>query len=439
MKWRARLVVLLGIMVLASCVSAPRRPPPPDLINTATPTGFPSSIRMLTIDRQGYLRNLPQWMADLRRAARDKPINILALSGGGSNAAFGAGALIGLSEAHARPQYQLVTGVSAGALLAPFAFLGSGWDPELRKIFTSGVIETLPRPNLFGMLRSFFFPEGVDGHDALATLVDRTYTDAMIDAVGREAATGRMLIVATTDLDDQETMLWNLGAIAEQGGPAAHKLFREVLTASASVPGVFPPVLIQVSEGGKTYDEMHVDGSVTTPLFIAPLIAVTTPGVGSQLAGAHVYVIVNGHLGMRPVKVPVNTLKILEGSFSAELVYGTRAAVDAVISLARRDHMDFLLTSMPSNYPSGDFLDFHRRHLLQLFDYGQSCAAHGLLWTSVLQSVKRDVHLSIDATPSTACPAVGLQPPGTVARKAPDAGSHAVLAASPRVPGSDRP
>lgn len=418
MKCHARLAALSGLLALAGCVSVARRPPPPELINRATPPGFSPDIRLLTVDRQGYLHNLPTWMASLGKAAQGQPINILALSAGGSNAAFGAGALIGLSEAHARPRYQLVTGVSAGALLAPFAFLGSGWDPELRKVFTSGVIETLPRPGVFSMLRGFFFPRGVGGRDALAALVDRTYSDALIDAVGREAATGRMLIVATTDLDDQETMLWNLGAIAEQGGSAAHALFRKVLTASASVPGVFPPVMIKVREGGKTYDEMHVDGSVTTPLFIAPLIAVTTDGVGSQLDGAHVYVIVNGHLGMRPVETPINTLKVLEASFSAELVYGTRDSVDAVISLARRDHMDFLLTSMPSDYPSGDFLDFHEQHLQQLFDYGQSCAARGLLWTNVSQAVARDVHLSLDGATSTACPAFGLQPLRTLTHRA---------------------
>lgn len=438
MKCHARLVTLLGFLALAGCVSVPRRPPPPDLINLAAPPGFSPDIRMLTVDRQGYLRSLPAWMANLSKAAQGRPVNILALSGGGSNAAFGAGALIGLSEAHARPPYQLVTGVSAGALLAPFAFLGPSWDPELRRVFTSGVIETLPRPGVFSMLRSFFFPRGVGGRNALAALVDRTYTTALIDAVGREAAAGRMLIVATTDLDDEETMLWNLGAIAEQGGPAAYKLFRKVLTASASVPGVFPPVMIKVREGGKTYAEMHVDGSVTTPLFIAPLIAVTTDGVDSRLAGAHVYVIVNGHLGMRPVETPVNTLRVLEASFSAELVYGTRDSVDAVISLARRDHMDFLLTSMPSDYPSGDFLDFHKQHLRQLFDYGQSCAAHGLLWTSVPQAVARDVHLSLDGATSTACPAFGLQPPRTrtLNRNAP---GHRAAVVAARLPHRHQP
>lgn len=403
-------VLLPCMAALGACALTPRRPPPPELINDAAPAGFSPDIRLLTVDRQRFVHELPQWLEGLHRAAGSGKISVLVLSGGGAGAAFGAGALVGMTRAHARPQFDLVTGVSAGALLAPFAFLGSAWDPQMEKVFKGGDIERLQRST--GRLETtgrFLFSRSAGAHDPLVELVDRNFTDAMIDAVGREAATGRMLIVATTDLDDQETVLWNMGSIAEHGGTAAHDLFRKVMVASASVPGVFPPVLIPVQEGSHTYDEMHVDGSVTTPLFIAPLIAQTVQGNEAEAEGANVYVIINGRLAMRPRETPINTLQVLKESFSAQLTYKTRDALGLIMALSHRNHMAFHLTDIPVGYPAGSFLDFHRKHMQQLFDYGEACAAEGLLWTSPEQTIRRDLYGKADeAQVTTACPAPAL-------------------------------
>lgn len=404
------LALLFGALVSGGCVSTPRRPPPPDLISNATPEGFPPDIRLVTIDRARFAREAPALLRGLGRSAPDGKINILVLSGGGAGGAFGAGALAGLAEAHARPQFQMVTGVSAGALVSPFAFLGAAWDPQLRKVFEGGDIERLQQSLTWGVIGRILFPQGIGGHDRLADLVDHNITDAMIDAIAREAATGRKLIVATTNLDDQETVLWDMGAIAMHGGLAAHELFRKVLTASASVPGVFPPVLIRVRDGGKIYDEMHVDGSVTTPLFAVPLIAHVLTEGGSELNGANLYAIVNGKLAMQPEETPINTIKILIDSFSAQITYKTRDALALVIALARRNHMHFRLTDIPVEYPSGSFLDFHRAHLRQLFGYGESCAKQGLLWTNPEQSIRHNLYRHPDeAALRAACPAAALQ------------------------------
>ncbi|MGH8145686.1 MAG: patatin-like phospholipase family protein [Rhodanobacteraceae bacterium] len=213
--WHSRQYWLaLAMMVLGGCVMVPRRPPPPDLINTAVPAGFKPDIRMLSVNRQRYMQELPGLAAGLRQAAHGRPINVLALSGGGSYGAFGAGALVGLSRAHARPKFQLVTGVSAGALLAPFAFLGTAWDTQLQQVFTSGALASLQHSgSMPSVLKRVVFPQGVGGHDVLASLVDRFISNALIDAVARQAKTGRQLWIATTDLDDQETMFWNMTAV----------------------------------------------------------------------------------------------------------------------------------------------------------------------------------------------------------------------------------
>lgn len=401
-----RLLLALPLVAFSSCVLVPRHPPPPQLINDAAPPGFSPGVRMLTVDRRRYMRDAPKWLAELKRAAHGKPVNILALSGGGSGGAFGAGALVGLSEANARPQFQLVTGVSAGALLAPFAFLGPGWDAQLRQVFASNALEGLQRSSKFGALERILFPQGLAGRDPLTGLVKKFVSNAMIDAIAREAATGRMLLVATTDLDNQETVLWNMGMIAEHGGPSGYALFRKILVASASIPGMFPPIMIRVTEGGRTYDDMQVDGSVTTPVFIAPIIAQTTPGAEAQLADANVYVIVNSHLGMQPSATPINTIGILEESFSAQLTYHTRAALINAMALAQRNHMHFMLTDLPTDYRAGGFLDFRRAHLQRLYDYGESCARRGLLWTDAAQSIRLNVYRHMGGLSSgPVCPA----------------------------------
>ena len=404
-RW-CRWILLLCTIVVGGCALSPRRPPPPDLISNAVPDGFSTRIRLYSVDRRHFASEWPQILIDLRRATKTSPAKILALSGGGATAAFGAGALIGLTQAHARPKFTVVTGVSAGALIAPFAFLGSAWDSQLRHVFASGRIERLGRAvSRISIARKMLFYNVASHHGPLTELVDQTYTDAMIDAIGREANSGRKLIVATTNLDSQETVLWDMTAIASRGGTPAHDLFRKVLTASASVPGVFPPVLIRVHEGNAVYDEMHVDGSVTTPLFVLPLIAPTVIDQGLQLKGGTIYVIVNGRLAMTPVETPVNTLKELAESFSAQLTYKTRDAVVLARGLAYRSHMQFRITSIPVGYPAGSFLDFHQTHIRQLFSYGESCAAQGLLWTSVAKSIERNIYRHVEATQSTtACP-----------------------------------
>lgn len=409
-RWRWGLLLLLSAASLGGCALTPRKPPPPELINSAVPEGFTPGMRLLTVDRDRFASEIPSLLSGLHKATGGGPLNILVLSGGGAGGAFGAGALVGLGKAHALPPFQVVTGVSAGALIAPFAFLGPAWNPQLEKIFNGGAIERLQRPRTLGLIGRTLFPRVAGSGDPLMVLVDRNITDAMIDAVARKAAQGNELIVATTNLDDQETMLWNMGAIAMRGGAAAHTLFRKVLVASASVPGVFPPVLIRVHEGNKAYDEMHVDGDVTTPLFAAPLIAHILPAQRSEFDGANLYVIVNGRLATQPQETPLDTFRILADSLSAQLTYKTRDALSLVLDLAQRDGMRFHFTEIPAEYPSGDFLDFSRKHLGQLFDYGEGCAMQGLLWTSADQALHQDIYRHAgEAATSNACPATTAQ------------------------------
>ena len=228
------------------------------IFNTTTPVRFQSVVRYADgyadADARAIESRFSETLQRRRAASIDGTVNILALSGGGAGGAFGAGALVGLSRRGVRPQFDIVTGVSAGALIAPFPFLGSGCDAQLTDAFSGARTQHLLGSRGIGAL----FRPGIYENRPLVDLVDHFATDDLIQAVAQQAATGRLLLVATTDLDTQETVIWDMGWIAARGGDEARVLFRNVLVASASIPGVFSPIVIRVQKAGVRYDEMHV-------------------------------------------------------------------------------------------------------------------------------------------------------------------------------------
>lgn len=402
-------LLMVALLVLAGCQTAQRRPAPADLIGNAAPDGFPAGVRLVTTDLRSFTALAPGFFAGLHAAASDGNVDILALSGGGSGGAYGAGVLTGMSRTHTRPVFELVTGVSAGALLAPFAFLGSSWDGPMQEAFTGERSAHLMRSPTRTILSRLLSPRGLPHQNALFKLVDHFVTPALVEAVAQAAASGRQLIVATTDLDKHETVLWNMGEIAQHGGTAARRLFRDVLIASASVPGVFPPVLIHVHEGNREYDEMHVDGGVTTSVFSLPLIAGIQTTELPLLRGVHLYMIVNGQLARVPQTTPYNTIDIISNALAAEMTYKTREAVVDNIAAAKRLGMQFSLTEIPVDYPQASFTDFDQARMMTLFNYAAECAAQGLVWMTPGQSIRRNMGPRRMATsPSPVCPAVPM-------------------------------
>ena len=250
-----------------------------------------------TMEVEGYIIEGHVPAEAIARLLRERPEGVtgLAISAGGANGAYGAGVLIGWTEAGDRPAFDVVTGVSTGALIAPFAFLGPDWDDELRAAYTDEDAARLTDGRWAIFVRPALF-----GGQSLRDLIGK-YVDArLLAAIAREHQTGRRLLVATTDLDAQETIVWDMGAIALAGQTpgyeeAAVSLFQTVLVASASIPGVFPPVMVDAdgAEGGRM--EMHVDGGVTTPFVLAPA-AMSFWEPDGVMRPEDLFVIVNGEL-----------------------------------------------------------------------------------------------------------------------------------------------
>ncbi len=380
-RWGAKLAVCMSMLcafALGGCTALPRREAPPALFSSAAPLGFDGDVRFLSTDRASVERKSTASLRRLRSSSKDGIVRALVLSGGGAGGAFGAGALIGLSRRGDRPQYDVVTGVSTGALIAPFAFLGSDWDSQLTEAFTSGRGAQM---SLRGLME---LPFGAPRRSAaLSVMVDHYVTAELIQAVAREAAKGRILWVATTDLDKEETVIWDLGVIAGRGGEPARRLFRDVLVASASIPGVFSPVLIHVQDAGVSYDEMHIDGNASTSLFVAPVAAYFAMLDERSLEGARVYVLINGQIMDAPETTRYQLGPIVSRTFSVALKHLSRAQVVAVNQFAEKYRMSVQSTYVPFDYPKYGSADFRGSTMQALFAYGARCAQSGRLWTTL--------------------------------------------------------
>jgi Patatin-like phospholipase len=318
-------------------------------------------------------------IAEMQAAARKSgSLDILAISGGASDGAFGAGALTGLTALGRRPEFTFVSGVSAGALIAPLAFLGPRYDDKLAHAWTSGIAEPLGE----GGVLSILFSQD-QRRMALYDLVSSFVDEEMLQEIAAEHRRGRRLVVVTTNLDAQRPVLWDLGAIAASGHPNALRLFRDVLTASSSVPGAFAPTLIDVEADGRQFAELHVDGGATTQLFTIPEAILARGLVKERPAGAmpaRFFIIVNNRLKPEFEVVQGSTVPVLARSFSSLIKTHARLTLVATREFARTRNMDFNLAYISDDFSSDRKPSFETAYMRSVYRYGYDKALSGNLW-----------------------------------------------------------
>jgi predicted patatin/cPLA2 family phospholipase len=312
---------------------------------------------------------------------RQPPVsNLLAISGGAEDGAFGAGLLVGWSDAGTRPAFDLVTGVSSGALIAPFAFLGREHDNQLREIFTQYGRKDIFTYNVSGLLEGSSLTDDAP----LARLIEKYVDDSFLQEIARERIKGRILLIGTTNLDTQRPVLWDMGRIAMSNNRDAIILFRKILLASATLPGVFPPVRIQVRVGGQNYDELHVDGGVTRQVFIAPSLfsfVLHNQKPGSRSTKSRLYVIRNGKIDPEWQSVNENVLSITQRSISTLIKNQGIGDLYRIYSVTRRDGIDFNLASIPPDFSDISNEPFDQKYMIALFERGYNLASHNYSWT----------------------------------------------------------
>ena len=307
------------------------------------------------------------------------PANFLAVSGGGDDGAFGAGLICGWSDSGKMPTSKLVTGVSTGSMIAPFAFLGGAYIGRLRTLYTTIKPEDISEDaGLFGAL----FGEALADTEPLARLISRYVDQQMLADIAREYARGRLLLIGTTSLDEQRPVIWNLGAIAGSGHPGALELTRKVLLASAAIPGAFPPVMIEVDAAGRRYQEMNVDGGAVVQTFLYP------PDTGLRVdlrstehaRQRHAYIVRNGRLGPDWAKVDRRFLKIVGRAISTMIHYSGYNDIIRIYATTKRDGVDYNLAYIEPDFPDMKHEEFDPAYLRALFDYGYAKGRQGSAW-----------------------------------------------------------
>lgn len=309
---------------------------------------------------------------------------ILALSDGGAEGAFGAGLLVGWTEAGNRPEFSMISGTSSGALIAPFAFLGASHDPTLKGLFTGGFAETLLHVDGLNAI----FGSGVFKTEPLKLLIAHYVDEDLLQLVAIQHRRGRRLFIVTTNIDAQRTAVWNMGAIAASDYSGRLQLFRDILVASASAPGLFAPAYIEVQAGNARFQEMHVDGAVTSNVLAVPESVLLQKVVFKNAAKPKLYIIVNGKITSDFAVIGDGTLSIVARSFYSSVKANTRNTLIATYDFARRNGWQFRVAAIPPDYAmTSTTFNFDTDYMRGLFDLGFSMGRTGEQWQSSLKAL----------------------------------------------------
>ena len=372
------------VTVVAGCSGLPERNPLPEALS--------EQAKIPDIPRARYWADAvppgtEEWFTLTTKELRalypssfGQPHNYLAISGGGPNGAYAAGMLNGWTDAGNRPSFTIVTGVSAGALIAPFAFLGPDYDYVIKEVFTGYSTKDLATPR--GKLKTLLGDAATDTtplRQKLAQYVD----EKVMLAIAEEHRKGRILEIVTTNLDARRPVAWDIGMIASSGSPDALQLIRDIMLASASIPAAFPPVLFEVEVDGEYYDELHVDGGATSVLYLYP-IGLDFEKLVEQMnvkETPNVYVIRNGKLHKKWRAVERSTIPIAQHSLASLMSSVAYGDIYRIYLSTQRDGLNYHLAYIPESFTEEATEPFDREYMTRLFNLGYERARKGYDWS----------------------------------------------------------
>lgn len=287
---------------------------------------------------------------------------VLALSAGGADGAYGAGVLAGWTKNGTRPEFDVVTGVSTGALMAVLAFLGPEYDEDLERFYTTQSNNTIFRKRgLDGLFNESLYDNG-----PLKVQIEEFITDDVLRKIAAEHARGRRLYVATTNLDAGELVIWDMGDIADGGRTDDRLHFQKVLRASAAVPAYFAPVYIKPQRGIQLR-QAHVDGGVKEPVLVSGFM------FPQDKRPKELFMVINGNTvrqnAYQPVKAKLADIAKKSIVEMMREIQGDTIYRDYV--LARNIGAKFRLTAIPDSIPMAqEGLDFEPERMRTLFQAG---------------------------------------------------------------------
>jgi hypothetical protein len=396
--WLARCALLPVALALAACGSLPRNGVPPELMSEAVIPGMPN-VRAPTGMRSAVMEQ-DKALSFEQESVEDFPVNDegivlyphLALSGGGANGAFGAGFLNGWSSTGTRPVFKVVTGVSTGALMAPFAFLGQPGDAALHEFYTTTRSRDIFALGEFvGIIQQLLFGEGIADTSPLVGLLERHVDEAFLQEVARAHHSGRRLYIGTVDLDSQRFIIWNMGLIASSGQPDALPLFRKVMLASASIPIAFSPVFFDVEVNGQRYDEMHVDGAVAANVFYGGALFSSRElrgKAGRETSREDIYIIHNGQLAPDTATTNRTITSIAWRSFQAASTSAVVGDLFRIYAQSLREGSEYHWITIDENVKLTNNETFDPVAMQKLYDIGYAAALAGPVWNRLPPGVQ---------------------------------------------------
>jgi len=381
-SWRRSLAVAWAIGLTLSGCATPQRMPAVPLAQMSQTGEALGPVRFLVsretasmeAEARSSVAKERQWLASQGSTGDLPPSYMLAISGGGDNGAYGAGFLNGWTAAGTRPQFKAVTGVSTGALIAPFAFLGPRYDYVLERVYTkTSQKDIFKKRGLIGGL----FGDAMADTRPLAQTIATYVTPQLLEEIAAEYAKGRLLLVGTANLDTMEPVIWNMTAIAARKDPQAVTLFSKILLASASIPGAFPPVMIDVNLGGTHYQEMHVDGGTTAQLFLYPPTLSLANGPQRKRVA---YIIRNARLDPDWESTDRRTMTIAMRAIDSLTRTQGIGDLYRVFATTQRDGVDYNLTYIPPTFNVTHSEMFDTAYMKSLYDVGFQAAKAGYQW-----------------------------------------------------------
>jgi len=380
------------VLLVSACASEPsRNPVPVESVNHAEVVDMPD-VRVWGDERSQLLHD------DVVQSIKDEQPGLfprgsngehqyagLAISGGGDHGAFGAGYLKGWSESGERPTFKIVTGISTGALIAPFALLGPDFDEVLKKSYTTITADDIFRKR---RITSAYWGESLADNHPLLELVHDVVTDEVIDAIGKAHNRGQRLFIGTTNFDAQRPVIWNMGAVANSKHPEAYKVFREILVASAAIPVFFPPVMIDVEVGGDVFDEMHVDGGTVGQMFFygatldwKKVISEAHPG-DESVDHSMLYVIVDGEVDPESAAVRRRLMPITDRTISTLIKVSAWSSLYRMYLHAEQGGYGFQYVGLPDSYEPQNPEPYNPEEMARMYDIGYEMGLGGESWRS---------------------------------------------------------
>ncbi|MDO8714131.1 MAG: patatin-like phospholipase family protein [Polynucleobacter sp.] len=387
-----RLIFVLLTLALAGCGSLQRKAAvPSQQMGQAQIAGL-SGVRYMVASQS----SIDQMAEDIQAGFKVRSettlngsANYLSLSGGGDDGAYGAGLLIGWSDRGDRPQFNLVTGISTGALIAPFAFMGKEYDPALRHVYTQvGPKDIFIERGLI----SGILGDGLSDTTPLYQLISQFVDEEFLKKVAYEyTAKNRWLLIGTTNLDAGVPVVWNMGKIASIGTPEALDLFRRIMLASASIPGAFSPVMFDFEVAGQSFQEMHVDGGAMTQVFLYPsALSQRAQDLKLKLQKQrNAYIIRNSRLDPEWRETERGTLSIIQRAISSMIQTQGIGDLYRIYHTTQLDGVSFNLAFIGPDFKFPHQTEFDTAYMKALFEYGYQQGLSGKEWQKYPPGYKR--------------------------------------------------